>query len=191
MNEASKSILKKSIFLLMVIAIGITAVCGALSYDEIVEVSVPERVVGNVNYLQSQKTVMKSGESAELLCSYSFELLSEEDNVYILRFSLYQDDSSGAYDIKNIKASIQLPEDAISRMAYSSDGSKVSESDITYDDGYMVVNCSGGSSMDAEILLTGEVGTRLDVVVSYDLVGSGRRMFMRFHDETATFELNL
>ncbi|MCD7848036.1 MAG: hypothetical protein LUG49_08440 [Oscillospiraceae bacterium] len=191
MNEASKSILKKSILLLLVIAIGITAVCAALSYDEIEEISAPEQVVDGVNYLQSQKTVMKSGESIELLCSYSLEPLSEEDNVYILRLSLYQSDPAGSYDIKNIKASLQLPEGIISRMAYSSDGSKVSESDITYDDGYMVVRCSGGNSIDAEILLTCEIGTCLDVVVSYDIIGSGRRIFMRFHDETATYELNM
>ncbi|MCD7732275.1 MAG: hypothetical protein LUH56_02380 [Oscillospiraceae bacterium] len=191
MNEASKSILKKSILLLLVIAIGITAACAALSYDEIVEVSVPERVVGNVNYLQSQKTVMKSGESIELFCSYSLEPLSEEDNVYILRLSLYQSDTASPYDIKNIKASIQLPEGTISRMAYSSDGSEVSKSDITYSDGCEVVRCSGDNSMDAEILLTGEVGTRIDVVVSYDIIGSGRRMLMRFTDEIATFELNM
>ncbi|MCD7804083.1 MAG: hypothetical protein LUH03_02885 [Oscillospiraceae bacterium] len=191
MNEASKSILKKSILLLLVIAIGITAVCAALSYDEIEEISALEQVVDGMNCLQSQKTVMKSGESIELLCSYSLEPLSEEDNVYILRLNLYQSDSAGSYDIKNIKASIQLPEGTISRMAYNSDGSEVSKSDITYNDGCEVVICAGDNSIDAEILLTGEVGARLDVVVSYDIIGSGRRMLMKFHDEVATFELNM
>lgn len=191
MNEASKSILKKAILILIAFAVLVTVICASLSYDEIEEVTTPHQAVDGVSYIQSQETVMKSGETVQLLCSYSFETLSEEDNVYILKFSLYQGDTSGTYSLKNYRANIQLPEGAICRMAYSSDGSKASKSEITYSDGCEVVKCTGSKSLEAEIVITGDIGTCLDVVVSYDIIGTGRRMFMKFHDEIATFELNL
>ncbi|MCD8005428.1 MAG: hypothetical protein LUF29_00400 [Oscillospiraceae bacterium] len=191
MNEAAKSALKKSVILLLVLAVLITVACAAFSYDKIEEVCPPRQVVEGVNYLQSQKTVMKSGESAELLCSYSLEALSEDDCVYILRLSLYPGESATTYDIKNIGASLQLPEGVICRMVYCSDGSDVSEPAITYSDGCEVVTCTGGKRLEAEILLTGEIGTCLDVTVTYDIIGSGRRMLMRFPGEATTFELNL
>ncbi len=175
------------------IAIGVAfiavliAVIVALTYDRIESVGEPMQVVDGVDYLLFSETIMKSGRSTELLCSYSLEPLS--DDVYILKISLYQSETDGSYVLKNMQASIQLPESVVCRMANCSNGEEISEPTVSYSENSMTVNCVGDSRLEAEILLTGEIGSHFTVEATYDISGKTLNLFPRFLDESVTFKL--
>ncbi len=158
-----------------------------LYYDKIEKVGEPEQVVDGVDYILSSETVMISGKRVEILCSYSIEPLS--DDVYILKISLYQNETDDSYVLKNMNASVQIPGDIVCRMAYCSDGDEVNEPSISYNENGMVINCAGGNSLESEILITGEFASPITVDVTYDIAGKIFSLFPRFLDESVTFEL--
>lgn len=134
---------------------------------------------------------MKSGESVDLTCSYSLETLSATDGVYLLKVSLYQSDTSKSYKLENIQANLQLPKSTVCSVAYSSDESGITKPVVTFNEGDSTVNCIGSERVEVEIILTGEISTSVDFVVSYDIVGKGIKTLCRFADRSVTFELNL
>ncbi len=178
---------KKLIAIGIVFVVILVAVIAVFSYDRIEKVGEPTQVVDGVDYLLSSETVMKSGKSTELLCSYSLEPLS--DDVYILKISLYQSETDDSYILRNMQASVQLPENVICRMANCSDGERISEPSVSYNDNAAVINCVGGNRLEAEILLTGEIASQVTVEATYDISGKTLSMFPRFLDESVTFEL--
>lgn len=153
----------------------------------------PMQVVNGMDYLLSHRAVMSDGERTELWCSYSLEQLSESGDVYILRFSLEQNEpENSGYEIKNIRARLQLPEDVICRMAYCLDGAGVSEPLITYtENSETVIECSGGLRIETELTLTGKIGDTLDLDVTYDIAGKGLNFLSRDLDESTTFILKV
>ncbi len=178
---------KKLIAIGVVFVVTLIAVIAVLSYDRIEEVGEPEQVVDGVDYLLYSETVMKSGKSIELLCSYSLEPLS--DDVYILKISLYQSETDDSYVLKNMKASVQIPENVICRMASCSSGEEYSVPSVSYNDNGAVINCVGGDRLEAEILLTGEIAPQVTVEATYDISGKIFSLFPRFLDESVTFRL--
>ncbi|MCD7822788.1 MAG: hypothetical protein LUG86_02025 [Oscillospiraceae bacterium] len=171
----------------LVFVVVIIAAVAILFYDRIEEVSEPEQVVDGVNYLLSSETIMKSGSSTELLCSYSLEPLS--DDVYILKISLYQNESDDSYVLKNMQASVQIPGDIVCRMASCSNGEEISEPTVSYNENGAVINCTGGNRLEAEILITGEIASQITVEATYDVAGKIFSLFPRFLDECVTFKL--
>ncbi len=151
----------------------------------------PRPVVEGMDYLLSHREVMPDGERTELLCSYSLEQLSQEYDVYLLKISLYQNDPENSdYKIKNIRARLQLSEGVVCRSAYCSDGSAADKSIITFTEkGDTVIKCSGGQTIDAELTLTGKIGSTLNLDVTYDIAGKGLKTFTRVLDESVTFEM--
>ena len=170
-----------------VFIVALIAVIALLYYDKIEEVGEPEQVVDGVDYLLSSETVMKSGKSVEILCSYSTEPLSED--VYILKISLYQGETDDSYILKNMNASAEISDDIVCRMAYCTDGEAMYEPSISYNENGMVINCVGGNRLESEILVTGELDSPITVDVTYDIAGKIFSLFPRFLDESVTFEL--
>ena len=178
---------KKLIAIGVAFVVILIAVIAVLSYDRIEKVGEPTQVVDGVDYLLSSETIMKSGKSTELLCSYSLEPLS--DDVYIMKISLYQSETDDSYALRNMQASVQIPNGVVCRMVSCSDGEKISEPSVSYSENSMTVNCVGGNRLEAEILLTGEIASQLTVEATYDISGKTLSMFPRFLDESVTFEL--
>ncbi len=153
----------------------------------------PRPAVEGMDYLLTYETVAPDGERIELLCDYSLEALSETDSVYILRFSLHQvvEYPESNYSIKNILASLKLPEDVLCRIAYCLDGETAIKPTIYYDGNKAEINCSGDKQIEAEITLTGDIGKTVDLNVTFDLIGKGLNFLSRDLDESVTFELKV
>ncbi|MCD8108331.1 MAG: hypothetical protein LUE20_10300 [Oscillospiraceae bacterium] len=178
---------KKLIAIGVAFVVVLIAVIAVLAYDRIESVGEPKQVVDGVDYLLSSETVMKSGRSTELLCSYSLEPLS--DDVYILKISLYQSETDDSYALKNMQASVHLPDGVVCRMASCSSGKEYSVPSVSYNENGAVINCVGGNRLEAEILITGEIDSQITVEATYDISGKTFSMFPRFLDESMTFEL--
>ncbi|MCD7770647.1 MAG: hypothetical protein LUH23_00920 [Oscillospiraceae bacterium] len=178
---------KKLIAIGVVFVVILIAAIAVFSYDRIEKVGEPTQVVDGVDYLLSSETVMKSGKSTELLCSYSLEPLS--DDVYILKISLYQSETDDSYVLKNVQAGVQLPENVICRMASCSSGEEHSVPSISYNENGAIISCVGGDRLEAEILLTGEIAPQITVEATYDISGKIFSLFPRFLDESVTFGL--